>query len=63
MGQTAQQFVAAIVMDNCFADHRPQAGQPVTLTSRLDTQDAEAVLGIMECNPVDQPSERLGRSG
>jgi hypothetical protein len=29
MGETPQQFVATIMMDNRFADHRPEAGHPV----------------------------------
>jgi len=36
-------------------DHRrvPDNGDQITLTSRLDAQHAEAVLGIVECHPVD----------
>src|ERR1700758_2235816 len=29
VSETAQQFVTAIMIDNRFADHRPEAGHPV----------------------------------
>ena len=35
----------------------------ITLPSRLDAQHAEAVLGIMERDAVDQACQDLGRGG
>jgi hypothetical protein len=32
----------------------------VVLAPRLDAQDAEAVLGIVEGDPLDQTTQRLG---
>ena len=31
------------------------------LAAGFDTQNAEPVLGVVECDPVDQPSQDLGR--
>jgi hypothetical protein len=35
----------------------------VALASRLDTQDTEAVVGIVERDPLDQATQRLGAGG
>src|SRR5215467_9833194 len=45
-------------------DHRrvPDNGDQITLTSRLDAQHAEAVLGVMERDAVDQAGEDFGGS-
>ena len=40
----------------CMANYRDQ----VTLAPRLDAQDAEAVVGIVEGDPLDQTTQRLG---
>jgi hypothetical protein len=44
-------------------DHRGMAdqGDEIALASRFDTQNAEAVLGVVERDPVDQPSQDFGR--
>ena len=38
------------------ADH----GHQVALAPRLDAQDAEAVVGVVEGDPLDEAGERLG---
>jgi hypothetical protein len=35
-------------------------GDQITLASGFDTQDAEAVLGVVERYPVDQSGQNLG---
>jgi hypothetical protein len=44
-------------------DHRCMAneGDEIALAAGFDRQNAEAVLGVVERNPVDQPSQDLGR--
>ena len=44
-------------------DHRGVAddGDQVALAARLDPQHAEAVLGVVEGDPLDQPGQGLGR--
>jgi hypothetical protein len=44
-------------------DHRRMAdeGDEIALAAGFDTQNAEPVLGVVECDPVDQPSQDLGR--
>ena len=40
-----------------MADH----GDQVALAARLDPQHAEAVLGVVEGDPLDQAGQGLGR--
>jgi hypothetical protein len=44
-------------------DHRGMAdyGDEIALAAGFDTQNAEAVLGVVERDPVDQPSQDFGR--
>jgi len=35
-------------------------GHQFAMATRLGSEDAEAVFGIMECNPLDQASDDLG---
>ena len=44
-------------------DHRGMAddGDEIALAAGFDAQHAEAVLGVVERDPVDQPSQDLGR--
>jgi hypothetical protein len=44
-------------------DHRGMTdeGDEIALASSFDTQNAEAVLGVVERDPIDQPSQDLGR--
>jgi hypothetical protein len=36
-------------------------GDEIALAAGFDTQNAEPVLGVVECDPVDPPSQDLGR--
>jgi hypothetical protein len=36
-------------------------GDEIALPAGFDTQNAEAILGVVERDPVDQPSQDLGR--
>jgi len=36
-------------------------GDEIALASSFDTQNTEAVLGVVERDPIDQPSQDLGR--
>jgi hypothetical protein len=36
-------------------------GDEIALPAGFDTQNAKAVLGIVKCDPIDQPSQDLGR--
>jgi hypothetical protein len=38
-------------------DHRgmPNEGDEIALPAGFDTQNAEPVLGVVECDPVDEP--------
>ncbi len=49
--------VGAVVDPACMADE----GDEIALAAGFDTQNAEPVLGVVECDPVDQPSQDLGR--
>jgi hypothetical protein len=44
-------------------DHRGMANESneIALAAGFDTQNAEAVLGVVERDPVDQPGQDLGR--